>query len=174
MRKGFTLIELLIVVAIIAILAAIAMPNFLQAQVRAKVSRAHSDIRTIAMGLETYRLDRNQYPPENGATDKYDNSRRLQPLTTPMSYLTSLPTDPFSFKGDELNPGDIVTYHYASLNDPMDPNNPFFYRQNLEYVQCQWIVQSNGPDINPNPYQFPRYDPTNGVTSVGNILRYGP
>ena len=60
---GFTLIELLIVVALIAILAAIAVPNFLEAQTRAKVSRAKSDMRSVAIALESYRVDNNNYPP---------------------------------------------------------------------------------------------------------------
>jgi len=59
--KGFTLIELLIVVAIIAILAAIAVPNFLEAQIRSKVSKAKSDMRTLATGLEAYFIDQNTY-----------------------------------------------------------------------------------------------------------------
>jgi type II secretion system protein G len=62
-RSAFTLIELLIVVAIIAILAAIAVPNFLEAQVRAKVSRANNDMRALATALEVYHVDHNTYPP---------------------------------------------------------------------------------------------------------------
>ena len=63
--SGFTLIELLIVVAIIAILAAIAIPNFLAAQTRSKVSRAKADMRTAATGMEAYRIDNSNYPPMN-------------------------------------------------------------------------------------------------------------
>ncbi len=56
-QTGFTLIELLIVVAIIAILAAIAIPNFLEAQTRTKVSRVKTDMRSAAVALEAYRVD---------------------------------------------------------------------------------------------------------------------
>lgn len=57
--KGFTLIELLIVIAIILILIAIALPNFLAAQVRAKVTRERADQRTIATAIESLRTERN-------------------------------------------------------------------------------------------------------------------
>jgi len=91
---GFTLIELLIVVAIIAILAAIAVPNFLEAQTRAKVSRVKADFRTIATGLETYHIDTNKYPWCNGNNlclkIKTGNGQKmtLERLTTPIAYLT--------------------------------------------------------------------------------------
>jgi prepilin-type N-terminal cleavage/methylation domain-containing protein len=62
-RKAFTLIELLIVVAIIAILAAIAVPNFLEAQTRSKMSRAKADMRSIVTAIEAYAVDYNKYPP---------------------------------------------------------------------------------------------------------------
>lgn len=56
--RGFTLIELLIVIAIILILIAIALPNFLEAQIRAKVTRENSEMRTIATAIEALRTER--------------------------------------------------------------------------------------------------------------------
>jgi len=53
-KRAFTLIERVIVVARVAILAAIPIPDFLEAQVRAKVSRAKTDMQTIAVAEEAY------------------------------------------------------------------------------------------------------------------------
>ena len=61
-QKGFTLIELLIVVAIIGIIAAIAIPNLLNAINRGRQKRTMSDIRSIATAIEAYSVDFNFYP----------------------------------------------------------------------------------------------------------------
>ena len=178
--RGFTLIELLVVVAIIAILAAIALPNFIEAQTRAKVSRAVADMRSIAAAIEAYHVDQNQCPPENYPGPHWDNgygvnnSIKLRPLTTPVAFLTALPADPFAAWGDPMNRIPPITYHYAALNDITWPDNPFFRGQNPEGRHCLWVLQSNGPDLDPFPFQYPHYDPTNGSISAGNIMRFGP
>jgi prepilin-type N-terminal cleavage/methylation domain-containing protein len=61
-RKGFTLIELMVVIAIIIILAAIAIPNYLKMTERAKKSRLQSDFATLATVLETFKTDWGAYP----------------------------------------------------------------------------------------------------------------
>jgi len=65
-EKGFTLIELLIVVAIIGIIAAIAVPNLLAAIQRSKRSRTAADMRAIGTALGSYQVDFNWYPKTAG------------------------------------------------------------------------------------------------------------
>jgi general secretion pathway protein G len=61
-QSGFTLIELLIVIAIIGILAAIAIPNLLNAVQRGKQKRTMSDMRVLATAIEAYAIDSSSYP----------------------------------------------------------------------------------------------------------------
>ena len=80
--KGFTLIELLIVVAIIGIIAAIAIPNLLNAIDRGKQKRSMADLRSIGTASEAYAVDNNFYPIGNLAA--------VEPLLEPI-YIKAMP-----------------------------------------------------------------------------------
>jgi len=59
-RGGFTLVEIMIVVAIIALLAAIAVPNFLRARKRSQATRCLEDLRIIDSGQDQYAIENNK------------------------------------------------------------------------------------------------------------------
>ena len=86
-QKGFTLIELLIVVAIIGIIAAIAIPNLLNAIDRGKQKRTMADMRSIGTAIESYAIDNNFYPQGMASVDAAGVSAFVSPI-----YIATVPT----------------------------------------------------------------------------------
>lgn len=180
-RRAFTLIELLIVVGIIAILAAIAMPNFLEAQVRAKCARVKNDLRVVATAWEAYAVDNNRYPVDwdNNPIGAEWSQVGLIEVTTPIAYISSWPVDPFS----------------VMMNPARNEFAPHFEAASCEYAYCiyslgpnfveefdgndQWPdgIYDSMPGRNGQMYTGPicmrPYDPTNGAISDGDIHRMG-
>ena len=196
MRKtrAFTLIELLIVVAIIGILAAIAVPNFLQAQTRAKLAQVTSNMKSLSTAMLTYQADYTSMPLHDPA-HLYNIYRNA--LTTPVAYIAKIPTDVFQSyqlsrttemfssaggKAAELHPEPFYAPAYGNRN--MDKTIPaigsgddltlrfqdapaLFAKARSQYTTGRYIV-SVGPDLE---HTYPgTYDVSNGLTSRGDII----
>ncbi len=86
-QKGFTLIELLIVVAIIGIIAAIAIPNLLNAIDRGKQKRTMADMRSVGTACESYAVDNNFYPKGMSNVGAAGVSTHVSPI-----YIKTVPT----------------------------------------------------------------------------------
>jgi prepilin-type N-terminal cleavage/methylation domain-containing protein len=136
--RAFTLIELLIVVAIIAILAAIAVPNFLEAQTRAKVSRVLADMRSIKVGIESYVVDNNVYMETDTGGDLLNQvGFGLYRATTPIAYITSITGSPFT----EANLG------YPGWPNPTAPGiNNAAQNGHFLYVRAQGFAGQGNVD----------------------------
>ncbi len=180
--SGFTLIELLIVVAIIGILAAIAVPNFINAQVRAKVARGQSDMRSLQLALETYRLDNNMYPPTPSTAGNL-RFARLARLTSPVAYMSSVPLDPFRDGIDPTGQGVFVPEDSAyPLWDPDYANGNRMNGNTFRWIPSQnnkkggFVLHGAMPDTDYEaaegmPLHF--YDQSNGVISSGDHYVFG-
>ncbi len=181
-QNGFTLIELLIVIAIILILIAIALPNFLEAQIRARVTKSKAEIRTIGIAMESYYLDWNVYPWEsedNCASPGLQRSRcGLAWLTNPIAYITSIPPDTFPNPNNEEESWMETGVLTASRPNPVDR------------ASATWALWTRGPDGLDSELDSDNagggtvhkekadgsndnYSPTNGTKSVGDIFLFG-
>ena len=89
-RKGFTLVELLVVVAIIGILAAIAVPRFTDASNSAKVAKIQADLRTIDSAIAIYYAKNNAYPSATDIVDATKGTLNTFP-TPPTGAVTTVP-----------------------------------------------------------------------------------
>lgn len=168
--KGFTLIELLIVIAIILILISIALPNFLEAQIRARVVNAKGCLQALRTAQEGYFNDFNRYIPDVDGGGKimvggiYRRVRDLpgyncnatgakeicsyRMLSTPIAYMKELCSDPFV--KDNLDKAILQLFEYTYYdNSAMHPNDKrnrkvrFAFETGLRY-----IMFSTGPDGN--------------------------
>ncbi|MBK7497288.1 MAG: prepilin-type N-terminal cleavage/methylation domain-containing protein [Candidatus Omnitrophica bacterium] len=182
-QKGFTLIELLIVIAIILILISIALPNFLEAQIRAKVTKVQGELRSLATAIEGYQVEWKTYPPDGDDImpfnpGNFDVAARLSTLTTPVAFIKDLPFDPFH--------GDRVEFYGSDMLYPGEPPYTYSYNTFGTYAGDQFQPANAGkPDnfglmsLGPNmsydaDYSGPKiYSPTNGTKSAGDILRNG-
>lgn len=183
--RAFTLIELLIVVAIIGILAAIAVPNFMNAQTRAKMSRTYSDLKALHTAMEAYFVDNNHYPPDYdsglvpGASVSRNEYLTYSKLTTPVAYMGSIPLDPF-FIG-ALGSGQFATatdkpvayFQYAGPHSgKLQPRGGVWAETNTIYT-----MTSLGPDkIDQKAWSYAHtyvgpviYNMSNGLKSLGDL-----
>jgi len=148
-----SVIELLIVVAIIAILASIATPNFLEAQVRSKVSRVKADLRSMATAIESYYVDNNSYPP---------NAEIL--WQGPVKYLSAPFSDPFAdIKGTPF-------IYLPGVEAVPRAIQAGFIPPDYTFPDNFWLAYSVGPDTEDNNATM-IYDPTNGTVTPGDIIR---
>ena len=179
-KSGFTLIELLIVVAIIGILAAIAVPNFLNAQIRAKIAKAESNLKTFTTAVEMYRMD-------NGANFPHTHTANQNKyLTTPVSYVGSIPSDPFQESQYKQNME--VLYSFGQFHrDPFWENGQQILDYNDRHRQSPDNIaraKTGKPDsyecwsVGPNHILdlpvFLYYQASNGLTSIGDIVWVRP
>ncbi|MFH1741990.1 MAG: prepilin-type N-terminal cleavage/methylation domain-containing protein [bacterium] len=169
--KSFTLIELLIVVAIIGILAAIAVPNFLNAQVRAKVSRSQANEDALNKAMMMYVMDRSAVPKHQDSPNQHDR------FTTPIAYISAPVQDIFQESNYTEGGFNTIKYwcglHHAEpwglLSGYLSgPRSAYYYQQKAKFG---FMIRGVGPDLHQSDCE---YDPSNGITSEGDINKLFP
>jgi type IV pilus assembly protein PilA len=124
-QKGFSLIELLIVVAIILIIAAIAIPNLLRARIAANEASAVASLRTMNTASISYNSNFNQYSatlsglgPSNGATPTSTSADLLDQVLAPSGGVNTSTKSGYTFTYSCATPFSV----YSIRADPVSSN----------------------------------------------------
>jgi len=149
-RRGFTLIELMVVIAIIIILAAIAIPNYLSMTERAKRSRIASEFSTLATALESFNTDWGFYP--KGATAQQIQGDTVSPSVI-FGELTGTSGASTNVAGVTTSTGEAAPLTYVAgdslkqMQDPFYPgdttNKYYYYNSNADGTA--WVLYAKGP-----------------------------
>lgn len=124
LSRGFTLIEIMVVVVILGILAAIAVPRIMSRPDTARITKAKQDIRVIENALKLYRLDNFSYPSTEQGLDALVEEPAGEPPAKNWKsggYLDRLPQDPWGNPYQYLNPGvksELDLYTLGADNRP--------------------------------------------------------
>ncbi len=164
--KAFTLIELLIVVAIIGILAAIAIPNFLNARIRAKVSHSLSEQRTYKHVQQTYMMDVGNIPGH------YDGKEEHCPYIN-LEYINGPLTDPFMI--DQKINQEYFHWHEGMYHSTGVGSNDLLVANPQIWDQWQRagagnVIFGEGPVC---CGKWASYNGSNGLISAGRIVTVG-
>ncbi len=124
LQRGFTLIEIMVVVVILGILAAIAVPRIMDRPDTARLAKAKQDVRVVEGALKLYRLDNFQYPTTEQGISALVTKPGIQPVPKswkPGGYLDRIPEDPWGNPYHYRNPGEhgeIDVYSLGRDNRP--------------------------------------------------------
>lgn len=123
-EAGFTLVEMIVVLAIIAVIAALIVPNVIGRPDEARVTVAGADLRTVSAALKMYRLDNGDYPTTAqglGALVERPTSAPLPRVWPSEGYLSELPRDPWDRPYAYRSPGPNGGFELLSLGKDGKP-----------------------------------------------------